>query len=129
MALILVIDDDGFYRNVIGGLLGGAGHAVIEAENGKEGVAAYRDRHPDLVIVDLFLPDIDGCEVMQEILAEDRQARLIAISGQAALYDAELARTVKGMGAAAILRKLDSKDRVLAEIDWVLKAPPAQRAS
>ena len=129
MALILVIDDDGFYRNVIGGLLGAAGHAVIEADNGRDGVAAYRDRRPDLAIVDIFLPDINGCEVMQEILAEDPRARLIAISGEAALYDAELARTVKAMGAAAILRKLDSKDRVLAEVDWVLKAAPVERAS
>ena len=125
MAVILVIDDDGFYHSVIGGLLGAAGHTVIEADNGKDGVAAYRARHPDLAIVDLFLPDMDGRDVMRSILAEHQGARLIAISGEAALYDAEFARSVKGLGAAAILRKLDSRDRVLAEVDWALRAPPA----
>jgi signal transduction histidine kinase len=63
MARILHIEDDPNNRRLVQKLLGAAGHEVIEAEGGVEGIQLARDTLPDLVLVDINIPDLDGYEV------------------------------------------------------------------
>jgi CheY-like chemotaxis protein len=119
---ILLIDDDAFFRGVFRRLLEGAGHSVVETEGGIEGIEAYKQHRPDVTIVDILMPDIEGGEVIQRLKQIDADARIIAISGRSVFYDIDYADTLKKLGAAGILRKLDSKDMVLAEIEKVLRA-------
>jgi PAS domain S-box-containing protein len=62
---ILVIDDDPDLRRAMVRLLTQAGHLVTEAATGEQGLAAVKDRPPDLMIVDVVLPDMDGLEVIR----------------------------------------------------------------
>ena len=124
MALILVIDDDGFYRSVVRRILEGEGHAVIEAENGYEGLSIYQEYGPALVITDMDMPGLHGGEVIRRLRALDQQARVIAVSGISSFYDADLFHCGQELGADAVLRKLDSSQRIVAEAARLLADPP-----
>jgi signal transduction histidine kinase len=63
MARVLHIEDDPNNRRLVQKLLGAAGHEVIEAEGGVEGIQLARETLPDLVLVDINIPDLDGYEV------------------------------------------------------------------
>ena len=67
MYLVLVIEDDAGIRGILRTLLETQHYRVVEAENGARGVIEARNRRPDLVLVDLGLPDRDGQTVIQEI--------------------------------------------------------------
>ena len=67
MARILVIEDEPDIREVLGYNLRSAGHDVIPAERGKEGLTLAREQRPDLVLLDLMLPDVSGTEVCRAI--------------------------------------------------------------
>src|SRR5205823_6063631 len=120
VALILVIDDDRIYLSVVRRVLEEAGHQVIETTTGEEGIKLYRERDPAVVITDIFMPGMDGNEVIRLLRGLDGEVGIIAVSAGGAFYDIDFLETAKKLGADAILRKLDPKERVLAEIDRLL---------
>ena len=123
MARILVIDDDSFFRGVFRRILESGGHEVVDAEGGAEGIEAYEKLRPALTIVDIFMPDMEGGEVIRRLKQHDSGACIIAISGRNLFHDnRDYIDEIKRQGAVAILRKLDSREMVLAEIARVLKA-------
>ena len=65
--LILIVDDEYDFRAICAHLLGRAGYETVTAEDGKTGLAAFKSRRPDLVIVDGNLPDMDGIEVCRRL--------------------------------------------------------------
>src|SRR5438067_1915609 len=81
MARILVIDDDALLRGAIRVVLESAGYEVIEAADGDAGLRLHREQGADLVLVDLFMPERDGLEVIQAVRAEVPDAKIIAMSG------------------------------------------------
>jgi CheY-like chemotaxis protein len=81
MATILVIDDDSMMRGMIRDMLESKGHEIEEAETSEEGVAKFLHLRPALVITDLFIPLRGGLEIIKDIIAEDKEAKIIAISG------------------------------------------------
>ena len=122
MALILLIDDDPFYRSVIRRILEDEGHQVLECLDGAEGIESYQIYTPALVITDMRMPGMDGTEVIRAIRELNPNARIIAISGAATFYDMDYFEMAKEVGANVILRKLDHTDRVLVEVSRVLEA-------
>ena len=120
MALVLVIEDDRFYLNVIRRILEDAGHQVIETTNGAEGISLYEERQPAIVITDIFMPGMDGNEVIRVLRGINTKVGIIAVSAGGAFYDIDFLDTAKKLGADAILRKLDPKERILAEIERLL---------
>ncbi len=85
MARILVIDDDALLRGAIRVVLESAGYEVIEAGDGDAGLRLHRELGADLVVVDLFMPERDGLEVIRAVRAEAPQAKIIAMSGGSSL--------------------------------------------
>ena len=120
--MILLIDDDEFYRSVIRRILEDEGHQVIEALDGAEGLDMYKTYQPALVLTDMRMPGMDGAEVIRSIRAMNRRARIIAVSGAGTFYNVDYVKLAKEVGADAILRKLDSTDRVLVEVGRLLEA-------
>ncbi len=72
MAKVLVVDDEPNIREVIGLYLRGEGYNVLSAADGEEGLDLYRRGRPDLVVLDLILPKLDGLEVCRRMQAERR---------------------------------------------------------
>lgn len=81
MSRILVIDDDRLVREAAQVLFRARGYDVAAAEDGKTGIAMVEKSHFDLAIVDLFMPDMDGLQVISAIHRAHPQIRLIAASG------------------------------------------------
>ncbi len=81
VATILVVDDAKFMRMTLGSMLSSSGHEVVgEAENGLTAVKKYRELQPDLVTMDITMPELDGIEAVRRILSEFPQAKVIMCS-------------------------------------------------
>ena len=89
MRKVLVVDDDAHIRDVVCFALRRAGFDSIEAANGSEAIAVFRSAVPDLVILDVLMPELDGVDVCRAI-REDSQAPIIFLSSK----DAEVDRIV-----------------------------------
>ena len=81
MARILVVDDEQNMRNALRAALEGAGHEVVDAFEGEEGLRRYREKPADVVVLDLVMPGKDGLETLEELQQEFPQVQIIAISG------------------------------------------------
>jgi len=81
MATVLVIDDEAPVRAVIRSALHSADFEVMEASNGREGLALFRRRPPDLVIADIHMPELNGLDLIMELTREFLDVKVIAISG------------------------------------------------
>ena len=92
--LILVVEDQEDLRGILRDLLTGSGYAVAEAADGREGVAKAKAERPDLILMDIQLPVIDGYEATRQIrLDPNLQATpIIAVSSFAMKGDEEKAR-------------------------------------
>ena len=104
MATILVIDDEAPIRAFLSTILQSAGHEVVEASNGREGLGLYRQRPADLVIVDLLMPELNGLDTILEFTREFLNVKVVAISGMAN-GDESLLSTARLLGARQSLRK------------------------
>lgn len=85
---VLICDDAIFMRTMIGDILRDAGYDVVgEAENGQQAIDRYREVRPDLVTMDIIMPDMGGIDAVREIIREDPQAKILMCSamGQQAL--------------------------------------------
>ena len=85
---VLVCDDAIFMRTMVGDILKQAGFTVVgEAETGVQAVEKYRELKPDLVTMDIVMPDMGGIDAVREITTEDPSARILMCSamGQQAL--------------------------------------------
>jgi CheY-like chemotaxis protein len=97
---ILVIEDDADVRRVIVECLGLIGHAVTEAPNGAEGLAAIAHSKPDLLVVDYAMPDMTGAEVISKARQMVGDLPVILATGYA-----DMAAVERLAGKPAILRK------------------------
>ena len=91
---ILVVEDQEDLRGILRDLLTGSGYDVAEAADGREGVAKAKSHRPDLILMDIQLPVIDGYEATRQIKADPnfKTTPIIAISSFAMKGDEEKAR-------------------------------------
>jgi two-component system chemotaxis response regulator CheY len=85
---VLVCDDAIFMRTMISDILSGAGYEVVgEAETGLQAIERYRELRPDLVTMDIVMPDMGGIDAVREIVKDDPNAKILMCSamGQQAL--------------------------------------------
>lgn len=81
MAKILVVDDEASVRTILKRTMENAGHQVIEACDGKEGIKLYHESQPDIMITDIVMPEKEGIEVIMELRQDYPDIKIIAISG------------------------------------------------
>lgn len=86
-ALILTIDDEVNIRTSFRNYLEDYDFCVLEAENGRRGMELFRSAKPDLVLVDLRMPEVDGLEVLEEIQRESAETPTIVVSGTGIIAD------------------------------------------
>lgn len=80
MAKILLVDDSTFMRDRCAKLLEKRGHEVVHANNGIQGIAAYKASNPDLVFMDITMPEMDGITAVGELIKIDPKAKVIMLS-------------------------------------------------
>jgi CheY-like chemotaxis protein len=113
---VLVVEDEPYVRDVISEYLESAGYVVDEAVTGVEALERMRSVMPDLVLLDLQLPVMNGCEFVAAVRQEPRlaSANVVVLSGMADLTD-----EVANLGARASLAKPIDLDVLLAVVDRV----------
>ena len=87
-ARILVIDDEPMLRKNVADLLGDSGYQTLTAGDGREGIDLFRREQPDLVLLDLRMPEMDGFQVLEKITAEHPDTPVIVVSGVGVIQDA-----------------------------------------
>jgi two-component system, cell cycle response regulator DivK len=103
--LVLIVDDNERNRRLAGDVLRAAGLRTVEAESGGEGVALAAERLPDVILLDLELPDMHGIDVARELRNAARTARIPIV-------------------ALSARRDLDEGDRLVASgFDGYLEKP------
>jgi len=124
-ATILIIDDDKLIRWSLSTLLGRAGYRIREAATGKEGLAAVESGTPDLVLLDIMLPDMDGFAVLEAIRYAHPDLPVLTMTADAT---AETARQALRFGVHGHLEKPCDSAVLLAAVSEALQSitPPGQ---
>ena len=108
---VLVVDDAAFMRMMLKNILTSAGYEVVgEAENGEKALLKYKELKPDIVTLDITMPDVDGITAVKNIIEYDPKARIImcsAMGQQTMVLDAIKA------GAKDFIIKPFQKERVI----------------
>lgn len=115
---ILIVDDASFMRLNLKNILESQDYEVVgEATNGNEAVNLYKETQPDLVTMDITMPEKDGITAMKEILEFDSLARVLVISAMG--QEAYIKKAIVA-GAKHFIVKPFKKDNVLIVIEKVL---------
>jgi UDP-3-O-acyl N-acetylglucosamine deacetylase len=110
---VLIIDDEPSILSTIGDVLADEGYATLAAGNAEAGLAIYLEKKPDVVFLDIWLPDRDGLEVLQALRDLDSSAAVIMISGHGTVATA--VKAVR-MGAFDYLEKPLSYNQVVGAV-------------
>ncbi|AGX03995.1 MULTISPECIES: response regulator [Bacillaceae] len=118
MARILIVDDAKFMRLTLTGILKKAEHEIVgEAENGREAIDLYRELKPELVTMDITMPEMSGLEAMKEIKQEFPDAKVVMCS---AMGQQKMVVEAIEAGAKDFIVKPFDEGRVLDAVNRVL---------
>jgi CheY-like chemotaxis protein len=117
---ILVIDDETIITQVLAKLLLRSSYKVTIALNGQQGIELFRADPADLVIVDIFMPEVDGVEVIRTLKDEYPETRFIAISGGATRGQGNRLPEAQEVGAECTLEKPIENNELLEAIEKLL---------
>ena len=116
---ILITEDDPSFMRFLAYLLGKEGYEVISASNGLEGLVKAQEEKPDILILDVMLPGMDGFEVCSRLRSEPQTARLPILMLSAKGQDADRATGLK-VGADVYLNKPVERSLLLSTIESLL---------
>jgi len=101
---ILIVEDDQFFRELLTKKLSSEGFTMLEAANGESGVEMIKEKKPDLILLDLLLPGIDGFEVLSKVKADSNTSNIPVIILSNLGQQEDIERGLK-LGAADYLIK------------------------
>lgn len=121
-AAILVIDDEPVLRLTFSHLLEGEGFRVWTAGNGREGMEMFARVHPDLVITDMVMPEIDGAETIRRLRVAEPELPIIAMS--AVMEETEMERPPEEGPFCCVRKPIDGR-LLMALVRAILEPRPA----
>jgi len=116
---ILVVDDAAFMRMMIRDILAKEGYTIHEAVNGRDAIEKYGEVRPDLVTMDITMPEMDGISALRSIRATDPTARILMVS---AMGQQKMIVEALEAGALDFLVKPFQPTKVLATVKKCLQA-------
>jgi DNA-binding response OmpR family regulator len=125
MAKVLLIEDEYQLGQIVKDSLEMRGFDMLYAEDGKEGLRLYQQHHPDVVVLDIMMPNMDGFTVTTEIRKQDKVTPIIFLTAKSQTTD-----VVKGfeLGGNDYLKKPFSMDELIVRIKALLKRAGEQPA-
>jgi CheY-like chemotaxis protein len=123
MARILVVDWEEDERVYYWSVLEKAGHELLFAGDGQTALEIWEKRTPDLVVTELYVPDLNGLRLIKELVERDADVRIVALSA----ISADQLDLAEDYGAASILYKPVSNEELLAGVEQALEGYRAGR--
>ena len=117
MATVLVVDDEAQIRNSLRGILAEEGLRVLEAEDGRQALELIEREHPELVILDIWMPEMDGLQLLQQLHDGAPGPEVVMISGHGNI---ETAVRATKLGAFDFIEKPFSLDALLRVVNRAL---------
>ena len=117
MPKALIVDDAAFMRVTLKNVLEPEGYEIEEAENGQVAVEKYGEFKPDIVTMDITMPELDGIQAVRQIVGSDPNAKVVMVS---ALGQESMVKDAILAGAKDFIVKPFQPDRVLDAIKKVL---------
>ena len=121
MANIMIIDDQPAVLRALRRTLERAGHEVTQASDGKTALRHFTGNPTDLVISDIYMPEMDGIEFLLRVREIFPEARIVAMSGGGHLPKDRVLRAASILGAVAVLEKPFSQAEVLEAVHAALE--------
>ncbi len=118
---VLVADDDADIRELVALTLQRRGYAVVVAADGAEAVERARERRPDLAILDVRMPKLDGYGVLSALRADTEASYVPVVVLTASVQEGERARA-RAIGAEVFLQKPFDRNELLAHVERLLAA-------
>lgn len=118
MATVLVVDDEGDIRSSLRGVLADEGLRVLVAEDGGRALSLVRSERPELVLLDVWMPEVDGIELLRRLQEEPDRPQVIMISGHGNI---ETAVQATKLGAFDFIEKPFSIDALLSVVNRALE--------
>lgn len=119
MATVLLIDDEEQVRTLFRTALEESGFRVLSAEHGKQGLSLFEREQIDLVLVDIFMPGMDGLELIQLLRSTRPDCKIVAMSGGSG--DWNYLDAAQHLGANATLKKPFSLQELLETVSTQLQ--------
>jgi CheY-like chemotaxis protein len=117
---ILVVDDDPDVRTVLRAMLHGIGYEIVEAVDGRDAMKRFNERAPSVVVTDIFMPEMDGLELLVKLRDVVPRVPVIVISGGGRHRDTTVGRTARALGAIEVLTKPFTSDDIVSAVRRVL---------
>lgn len=130
MACILVVDDDPEVREIVESMLLSAGHEVVLAADGDDGVRKFREQPVDLIVCDAIMPKKDGFEAIREIRSLSADVPIVSMTGSfprpsgGAHLDPNYLRMSQQFGATKVIAKPFRAPELLALVRQCLDSSP-----
>ena len=113
MARILIVDDHEEERVYLWDLLKQEEHELFFASSGTSGFQTWAKKDPDVTVIELYIPDMNGLRLIKEIMAEDPMARILAFSN----ISADQLPMAEDLGACRVLRKPVDPDEFMEAME------------
>jgi CheY-like chemotaxis protein len=120
---ILVVEDDPQVRKMFCKILQKKGYQVVEAREGEQALSLYRQEPADLVLLDLFMPGMEGMETLRELLTHFPAAKVIAVSGGGRIKTTGQLDIAVKLGAKRAITKPCSVEELTRAVEEVLSGP------
>jgi DNA-binding NtrC family response regulator len=120
MAKVLVIDDEQGIRSLLDMLLSRKGYGVVLADGGRKGLELFRRERPDVIVLDLNRPEMDGVAVLQQVRSLNPDQPVIILTGAGT---PEKEQRVHALGVSEFVEKEFSLHRLGDALKRVLKTP------
>ncbi len=117
MTNIMLVDDSKFMRGVLSKIVGARHNIVGEAGNGLEAVSTYESLKPDVVLMDIVMPDMDGIAAAKEITSKHPEARIIMCTSMG--QEGKVKKAIEAGARGYIVKPFQAED-VLSEIATVI---------
>ncbi|OUL26528.1 two-component system response regulator [Nostoc sp. RF31YmG] len=130
--LILIVDDDRKHRSMLTSLLQGIGCRTLEATDGKNGLQMANEHHPDVILLDLAMPNMDGFELMVHLQENPQIHNIPIIVSSANVFEENRQRSLQAGATAFVPKPLQIDElfntlRLLLKVEWIYAQSPPEK--
>jgi CheY-like chemotaxis protein len=124
MTKILIVDDETDIRFVIRKMLEREGYEVIEAASGEDALYSLKETTPDLILLDVMMPGIDGWVTCERIKSGDETKKIPVVMLTAKTADEDKIKALEECGAEWHVSKPIDRVKFIDTVKWVVESPP-----